>query len=249
MKKIATILSFLFLLSQSGFSQGEFRFGFQASPSVSWLKTNSNKIDFDSPSLGLKLGVLGEYYFAEKYALVGGLGFAFAQGGSLTHQLEGQYWVQSEHAANADTLQAGTNLKYNLQFVEIPFALKMTTRYFGSIRFFAEIPRFTIGIKTQSRGEITGTTSRPIAGTPVSEEKIDIKKEIGGLNFSWGLGGGAEYEISESTAIVAGIFFQSGIFDMIDNKASFEANADGLFDREDSKATINAITLRIGVMF
>ncbi len=248
MKKIVTFLSFLFILSQTLHAQGEFRFGFQASPSFSWIGTNSNQVNSDGVRLGFKLGVLGEYYFQENYALVGGIGFAFGQGGTLTQELPGTFWEQSEHASQMVLMNAGTTLKHSLQFIEIPVAFKMATRYFGSLRYYAEIPQFTIGIKTQSRGTIEGTTAMNEA---VDEPKIDIKKEIAPLNLSLGLGLGAEYEISESTSLVAGIFYQQGVLDATDDKSHFTQKDETITDltKEDSKGTLRAITIRIGVMF
>ncbi len=255
MKKIVTFLSFLFILSQTLHAQGEFRFGFQASPSFSWIGTNSNQVNSDGVRLGFKLGVLGEYYFQENYALVGGLGFAFGQGGTLTQELPGTFWAQSEHASSESPLVAGTSLKHSLQFIEIPAAFKMTTRYFGSLRYYAEIPQITIGIKTQSRGALNGTIDTTMTSSmeeilDVDESKIDIKKEIAPLNISLGLGLGAEYEISESTSLVAGIFYQQGILDLTDDKSHLVLkDGSSTLEEEDSKGTLRAITLRIGVMF
>ena len=83
MKKIAVFLFFAAFLIGKTDAQNRLRFGVQASPSWSWLSTNDNKLEGVSSNWGVKLGVLGEYYFAENYAIASGLGFGFNQGGSI----------------------------------------------------------------------------------------------------------------------------------------------------------------------
>ena len=66
MKKIAATFAFLSLLLVSSNAQSDFRFGFEASPSISWLRTDDNSIEGNGANLGLRLAVNGEKYFAEK---------------------------------------------------------------------------------------------------------------------------------------------------------------------------------------
>ncbi len=247
MKKIISLSLFIFFIWNNSFSQADFRFGFQVSPTFNFIGSDENDIKNNGTVVGLKLGMLGEYYFRENYAFTGGIGFAFNSGGKLLYDQEGVFWAQSDHTLKNDTLSGGANLKYGIQYVEIPFGLKMTTRYFGQIRAYAEIPVFTIGIKTQARGDISG--SERSTGDARSEDKIDIKKEVNPLNLSWGIGGGAEYEISESTSIVVGLFYNQGFLDMTNKDATDFKNNEGAFVDDDSKITLRNLTLRIGVMF
>ena len=246
MKKIVMLFAFFFIAYFTTQAQGDFRFGFQMSPSFSWMGTNDNKINGNGTNLGLKLGVLGEYYFRQNYALLGGLGFAFNSGGTLKHDIGGNFWPESELSnpdlnSEPNSLQDGVNLKYGIQYVEIPFGLKMKTQEFGYLSYFAEIPVITFGVRTQARGDITsnGTTD---------SEKENIKDDVSLFNISWGVGGGVEFGLSENTAIVAGLFFQNGFTDITNDKAT---KYNGLSDTpsEDSRGTISSITLRIGVMF
>ncbi len=223
-------------------AQGDIRFGFQLSPSFSWMSTNDNKITPSGTNLGLKLGMIGEYYFAENYAFSTGLGFSFNSGGTLLHEYAGNYWTKSDLPANlADTLRAGSKLKYGVQYLEIPIGLKMRTREFGYIRYFLE-PGVQLGIKTQARGVINDPTQ-----SGENEEKFDISKEVNSLYMSWGVGGGIEYSISENTSLMAGLGFQIGFTDVSDDNGTvFDPRGNR---KEDSKGIINAITLRLGILF
>jgi len=97
MKKIAFIILLFILGFQSvAQAQNDIRFGFQVSPNFTWINSNDNTINRDGSNIGLKLGVMGELYFAERYALTGGLGFAFGQGGALTHETGGNFFKESD---------------------------------------------------------------------------------------------------------------------------------------------------------
>jgi opacity protein-like surface antigen len=246
MKKIVMLSAFFFIALLSLKAQADFRFGFQMSPSFSWMQTSDNKINANGTNLGLKLGVLGEFYFRQNYAIIGGLGFSFNSGGTLKHDIGGNFWPDSDLSnpdlnSEPNSLQDGVNLKYGIQYVEIPFGLKMRTQEFGYLRYFAEIPVITLGVRTQARGDISANGNN-------NTEKENIKDDVNLFNLSWGLGGGVEFSLNESTSLIAGLFYQNGFTDITNDSAN---KYNGLSDtpRENSKGTIGSITLRIGVMF
>jgi len=243
MKKIASLITILFLTGSIAFGQSPFRFGFQLSPNFTWISTNDNRINGNGSNLGLKLGMIGERYFnnSDRYALMFGLGFAFNQGGTLKHDQGGNLWAESDLSDDLRTLPDGVNLKYGIQFVEIPIGLKMRTQEFGYLRYFAE-PAFTLGIRTQARGSIN-------AEGGIDAEDLDIKDDVGFLNLSWGIGAGVEYNIGESTTLVGGLFFQSGFIDITDDSGVKLDEFGQEIEQEDSKGTINNLTIRLAVMF
>lgn len=244
MKKIALILTFFSVMIANGFSQLDFdfekelRLGFQLSPSFSWMTTDDNFINGNGTNLGLKLGMMGEYYFRENYAIVSGLNFAFNQGGTLKHEQGGNFWPKSELSDLAlNDLPDGVNLKYHIQYLEIPFGLKMRTREFGYLRYFAEIPVFSLGFKLQARGDVKGTSGSNI-------ERENITEDVNLFNLTWGFGGGIQYALSQNTALIAGIIYRQGFTDVTDDAA---LKAD--MTRENSKGRINSITVRFGFLF
>jgi hypothetical protein len=233
MKKIVAIAAFLMLVQSLTFSQEtDLRLGFQVSPTFSTMGTDDNQINSNGTNLGLKLGMRGEVYFRENYAFIIGLGFNFNSGGTLRHETISDTWQKSELPGGVlRPFPGGTDLKYNIQYVEIPFGLKFRTKEFGYLRYYAEVPVITIGLKSQSRGTIE------YGG--LKEEKIDIKKEVIGAALSWGLGGGVEYSVSGNTAIIGGVGFQRIFTDVTKD---YEPDVD-------SKGSITAIILHLGVMF
>ncbi len=232
MKKIVAIAAFFAILTVAASAQdGDLRLGFQASPTFAWMTTDDANIGSNGTNLGLKLGARGEIFFRENYAVTIGLGFSFNNGGQLLHKEFIDAWQRSDIPNGVLTpFPAGTDLRYNLQYVEIPFGLKFRTNEVGYLRYYAELPIITLGFKSQARGQVEYTS--------IKEDKIDIKKEVTPIALSWGVGGGIEYSVSESTAIVAGITYQKIFTDVTKD-----------YDNVDAKATINAIIIHLGVMF
>ena len=257
MKKIVLQAAFFIFLQNLMFSQ-DFSFGFQVSPNRTWINSSDNTITPTGGNTGLKLGVVGEYYFDERYALTAGLGFAFNQGGTLKHTTGGNFFSESDLSnpnlnSGEKPLPDGVELTYKIQYVEIPVGLKMRTDELGYFRYFAEIPIFPTAIRTQARGNIEGTD--------INVEDLDINKDVTILSFSWGLGAGVEYSVSSNTAIVAGLYFQNQLIDFTDNDATTATDLiddmgtedpsddDWTTRKEDARSKIGSITLRLGVLF
>jgi opacity protein-like surface antigen len=247
MKKIALSLAFFvfFSLTLSAQNAPSFRFGVQTSPVFSWMKTTDKKIEGAGTNLGLKVGAAAEYYFQPNYAIVTGLGFGLNQGGTLQNGYPtGIFWNESElsEPTKFDTLPVNAKLHYRVNYVEIPFGLKMRggTNEDARFRFYAELPVFTLGFVTKATGDIRGTNSQ-------NTEDEDIRDDVNGLSLSWGLGGGIEYEIATSTTLVAGLAYQQQFTDLTGDKGFVLKN--NTFAKEKSKGTFGLIALRLGVFF
>ncbi len=219
------------------------RFGFQASPTLSWMLASTRGINKTGTNFGVRLGILSEYYFTENYAFVSGLGFSFNQGGTLVYESGGTYWPDSDKFPAPDTLPAGVRLGYNLQYFEIPIGLKMRTREFGYLRYYLE-PNFIIGFRTNARGSIEGM------GIPDGTEQIDIRNEVNFFNMSVGIGGGIEYAISGTSSFIVGINLHFGFVDITQNANQVVDPGDGgTFRPDNSKAVSNGAAIKLGFIF
>jgi len=233
MKKLAIFLLFSLVCTVFAQAQNKFRIGIQASPALSWLSTDNKNINGNGANLGFKFGALVEYDIAENYSFIGGANLAFNHGGTLKYNNGGLYWP----SVTSDNLPDGVNLKYNLQYVEIPMGIKMRTNEFGLFRFYAELPVFTLGFATKRIGDIksAGNSNR---------EKENIKKEVKGFTVSWGFGIGTEYDLSSTTKLVGGFAFQKSFVDLTENSGKIGGTV-----TDDSKAAMGALALKIGVIF
>ncbi|NJN32966.1 MAG: PorT family protein [Saprospiraceae bacterium] len=256
MKKILFVF-ILSLYAAFSYAQTDLHFGFQASPSWSWLATNDSRSSGSGSNLGLKLGLILENRFSQSYAITSGIGFHFNTGGAIQINpgVYGKQWRLSRSEVTpslpgVDSVLYGeeSKFRYNLTFVEIPIGLKLRTPETGShTRFFVE-PGLTLGIRTRATGKMDafGTDNKQY-----SRESIDIGRESGIINLSWGLGVGGEYIISNNNAITAGIYFQRGFVDATDDdsNSTFEDPLGNLNGRPDKSVLINSFTLRLGLMF
>ena len=252
MQKGIAIIAFMVLLALDLGAQTGLRFGFQVSPTIFWLDSDDKFINQNGTNLGLKLGVKGEYFFAEKYALTGGIGFSFNSGGTLLHDQGGRFWTKSDLSSeDYRILPDGVKLGYNIRYVEMPFSLKLlTNEVFRDFRFFFEAPVITLGIRAQARGDITS------AGD-LNVEDENIAKDVQLFNMSWGLGAGAEYNVRGNTKgdtnLLLGVFYEQGFADVTDNAAVKEERDElgGLLSEEpeDSRAVIRGIRIYLGVNF
>lgn len=248
MKKIVILLSLICFITSLGYAQDyesskDIRFGFQFSPTFSKMTTDVKTINSNGTSiLGAKLGAVGEFYFRENYALATGIGFAFNHSGQLKYDNKGSFWPNSDLSIpGLDTIQQEATLKYNLQYVEIPFSLRLVSSLNGAMRYYIEAPTLYLGINTQARGTITGTNTQ-------DTEKEDVKPDVRNFNLSWGFGGGIEYELGKDTWAVGGLFYQRGFSDVTKNDG-FTIDENGIQKKENSKAIIGAFGIRLGIMF
>jgi hypothetical protein len=246
-----TPLTFLFVVSfMVATTAQDLHFGFQLSPSWSWLGTDNARINGTGSALGLKLGVVAEKRFSEAYAITTGIGFHFNTGGALRFTLPGQLWTKSHGNFDVvpkitDTFPKDTKLRYSISYFEIPIGLKMRTPESGDhIRWFAE-PQLTLSFRTNAQGAISSASPIP------DQEKISIGSEVSWAMLSWGIGVGGEYIITNNTALVVGLYYNNGFTDVTSDSSStmFDPSVTSGKRVDDSKATIQNITLRLGVMF
>jgi hypothetical protein len=227
------------------------RIGFQTSPLISWVSNNNNLIVRNGGSFGLKLGTTADIYFKENYSFTTGINLAFHEGGEFQYEIGGNYLPKSDLSdpllqTGDKPMPDGTRIRYSLQYVEIPLGLKIRSKEIGYIRYFVEAPVFTFSFLTRGRGTIQTDDSK--------YEQENIYKDLSVANLFWGVGAGIEYSISENNSLVGGLYYQNGLLDFtrdnghtaIDNP---EVNPPYLLEKDDSRATVNNIVLRIGIIF
>ncbi len=228
------------------------RIGFQTSPMLSWITNNDpNLIVRTGGNFGFKLGTTADIFFHENYSISTGINLSFHQGGTFRYEIGGNYLPKSDlHDEILQTgpkpLPDGTKITYSLQYLEIPIGLKIHSKEIGYVRYFVEAPTFSLAFLTRARGIIETTDDR--------YEQENIYKDMSVLNIFWGVGAGLEYSISENNALTAGIYFQNGLLDFIDDNGHTAFDNPEIVppykeEKEDSRATVNNLVLRVGILF
>lgn len=239
MAKLYTV-ALLLAIHVTGFGQisENLRFGFKASPQLSWISTDDKSIETSNYMLGITLGTMTEMYLNENYILTTGLGLTFSEGGSLIHDKGGRLLPDSELSESVyDSLPGGSKIRYNVQYLEIPFGFRMRSKEFGRFRLTFEAPIITFGVKIRARADIDGP------GIPGSEDE-NINSEVNIFNMSYGLGAGTEYTITENISLLLSLQYKQGFLDVTKDHG---VRSDGSF--EDSKGTIGHFSLKAGILF
>ena len=125
-------------------------------------------------------------------------------------------------------LPRGTTLDYYLTDLEIPLALKMRTRNFDRMRYFAQFGLtnwFNIKTNVTSNGQEGSTQMQA------------IKHEIRIFNLGLNIGGGLEYDLGRGDALTGGLVYSSGFVDSTHNSGIKDAT------------TLNVLRLRFGFIF
>lgn len=213
------ILSLIILVSASPiFGQG-LSFSVVFDPQITWMNSDSKRIEREGTNFGLGGGLVLDHFFAENYAFSTGI-FILGNGGRL-HFLDS---LDFRSGGQRDTLPPGSTVHYRMQYVTIPFGLKLKSNEIGYFRFFAHL-----GINTHLNVKASGDVeSYDITGE-------DIRDEINFFMMSYFFGGGLEYSLGGNTALLGGIYFTSGIWDVTQNP--------------DYRARTGSISLRLGVKF
>lgn len=230
MKKIVLSFFALFMVVAVHAQDTGLKIGLQASPMFTWMGTDDKDVNRNGTNVGMQIGLLVEHYFQENYAITSGLGFSLNTGGTLLFNEPGRYWPNSDLPENVDSVGAGTNLRYNIQYIEIPLGLKLRTREYGYMRYFAE-PFLKLGFESSASGKLN-------APNVEETDRLKIRREVNTLATSIGIGVGAEYSVSPGNALIGGLYYQR-LFSDISN----DVRDDG------SKATINALIIRLGFLF
>lgn|GEM_PF-361680 len=240
-----------YLPQRSGFRFYDIRFGVFLSPSWSWMTSDNKNINRVGSELGIKIGVIAEQRISEAYSFSTGLNITYNQGGTLQVNVPNHLWSNANgqfYPQPSDTLiyQSGSKFKYTMSYFEIPFGIKLRTPESGDhIRYFAE-PHLAFGIKTSSTGSTVGLG---YAGV-YDQEKIPIYTEVNTFDFSFGIGAGAEFIVTNNTAFIFGLYYQSGLIDVTENNSGYILNPDLTGKRlESSNTSNNSLSIRLGVMF
>lgn len=177
-----------------------FRLELTAHPTIGWVKPQVGKSN--GVALGFSYGLMGDFNFAENYSFATGLTITTINGKST------QIITQE---TNPPT-QIPYELKYKLQYIEVPLTLKLKTVKMNDIKWYGQFGLsndFNIGAKQDSDASGKATT-----------RDENISKTIKLYRAGLILGGGAEFDLSGNASIAAGLTYNNGFTDITTDKSN-----------------------------
>ena len=270
----AFLLTVLYVQAQG------FKFGVHVDPLVSFMASNDKKVVPKGAQMGFGLGVEMEYYFSEgeNYAFTFGGNFALGKGGKLSYTSGGILLPNSEldntayfriDSAGASTsatngldlsLVPGTTIRYNINYLEIPFGLKLRTNELGQsyLRAFFHIPMVTVGIPVSARATVDAPTQTtnglPGYYTNEPSKGENVYKDINFLQLSLGTGAGVEWSPNDDGGLrlVGGFYYNYGFIDAVKKNKFFDNTTipnNPTFKENKARTGFHNIGLRIGIIF
>ena len=209
------------LQAQSSGGTG-FRFGINGSPNISFISTDNTETE-GTPKLRFGFGLTAEFDFADNYAFSSGVNIV-NRGGELRGLT-----LKSQAQPTMDSIS--TTGHYKSQYIQIPLLLKMSTREFGYITYFAEFG-----------GSLDFEISEEVEFSPElsNNQQTSFSKP---LNAMFAIGGGIEYNLGGNTAIIAGLYYNRSLFNNLNDNDHFTEEVNNYTYRFDY------VNLKVGVLF
>ena len=242
MKKSLFFVGLLMALSLSVSAQNNgFSFGFKVGPGFDWTGSTTGAAVSKGARVGMGLGVIAEYYFADNYAVVTGVN---------VNLLRGHY---SFKEGTLDTVT--NNLRtfdvdryYKSTVYEIPIMLKMVTNELGELplRVYAQVGA---GI-----GYAQNVKVKDSYQGYSSETYGPSNKEYSNFRTSLKIGAGAQYALDESTRLFAGVYFSHDFINNINyispNYYKYYGGSKQIGERDVNLNMIqNRFGIEVGILF
>jgi hypothetical protein len=228
MKKIL-LAAFLILMTAVG--QAQYKpvlFGLRVAGDLGWMNADAEDYEGGGVSPGFTWGFVGQFFLMENYAIQTGFNMNFV-GGEIKYP--------SFQAVDGDTLFQKVDLSsdYNLKYIQIPLCLKMQTELTEELRLFGKI-----GIGTAFLLDAKAKDSYSFEDTDYEDER-DASDQVTLMRESLIIGGGVEWVLKGSTALVFDLTYDNCFNDIL--------NFDNLATDDQPKAFYNYLELGVGILF
>jgi hypothetical protein len=197
-------------------------FGLNFAPGLYWTSPNSSNTSGNGASFGYGYGLNLEFYFTRNYAFL--TGFEVSNIGAK--------YINAYSNPTPTTNDSTITHNESLQYLQLPFELKLKTVPFGNIRYFGLIGiEFGFLLKATDNYNTTAIPNVAYVWTPpehlYSDNNEDIYSETDFFRASFVIGGGVQYTLAGSTALQASLTYNS-CFTNVNNTSSTAANIKGV---------------------
>jgi hypothetical protein len=229
MKRLLPILILMVLSTSIHAQYKPVLFGLRVGGNLGWMKADADGYSGEGVVPGFSWGFMGEFFLMENYAILTGFNMNF-NGGEL------KYPSYSD-INNDDILDSGMlTRRYSLKYIQIPLCLKMQTNISEKMRIFGKI-----GIGTAFLLDGKAKDDFVYDGGTLNDDKKDINDEITLMRESLIVGGGVEFILKGSTALVVDLTYDNGF-----NNILLEGNPPS---NVTPRAFHNYVELGVGILF
>lgn len=201
MKKLLTLLLFIALGTQIYAQETTepyygFRLGLTAHPNFGFIKAENGK--GNGVNLGFSYGLIGDFNFAENYSFSTGITITTINGKST--EINAKPYHPDVSTATLPTMSY--NLKYMMQYIEIPLTIKLKTSHIGGVRWYGQF-----GLSNDFR--IDAKQDAESGGSQL----VDNAKATDFTRFYRAgvlIGGGGEFDLSGKTSLMLGLTLNNG---------------------------------------
>jgi len=218
----------------------DFRVGFKIIPGFNWIKSKTNNVLQDGSGIGFSFGLMADVKLDQNYFFTPEINIT-----SMSNRTKLK--DTNNVMLNGSGYYNNVTHKYSLKYLEIPLTFKFRTNESNGMRYWGQFgvaPGFLIGSTVTTAATPSNGNTKPF---PESDKYIPNESDNDKLDFvdnednvnifraSMILGGGIEYNLSGNTSFYAGLRFNNGFTDILDNKKS--------------KVINNVLGLEIGLFF
>lgn len=206
-----------------------FRAGMYGTTGVTWMKPDMKEWTSEGVRLGYGYGFMAEFALAPNIVIASGFDVMYGSGKMKFADTLASY-------DGSILKQADINSLYKIQYLQIPITIKMRTNEINYFRYYMRLGSslgFRIGAKYTE--EISAKDGSFIFRN-FDNEKANDRVPLFRATFD--VGGGIEYSLGGTTALLAEIYFNNGLTNSLKeyNKVKYNAK-------------INYLMLRVGILF
>jgi long-subunit fatty acid transport protein len=187
--------------NQSGPYYG-FRLGLTAHPTFGIIKAEEGKSN--GTNLGFSYGLMGDFNFAEHYSFNTGITVTTINGKST------EINAMPYHETVSSTAPVAYDLKYKMQYIEIPLVIKLKTSKIGAIKWFGQFG-LSNDLKIKARQDAKNANG-------MLADDVNAADWTRFYRAGLIIGGGGEFDLDEHTSLMGGISFNNGLTNITNSK-------------------------------
>jgi hypothetical protein len=226
------------------------RIGAYLAPNISWMHPTSSKsqdgnffVKSNDNIVGFSWGLMADYFFTENYG--------FATGFQLNNT-GGNIEVNRKVAGDtATSFVQDASFTYRLQYLEIPFCLKLRSdEVANGVKIFGQIGLsvgFNIGKKATYNVKYWDTDLNTWKTVNAEKEKLYGSFTVAPMNLQMNVGLGVEKKISRKMDFYFGVFFNNGFLPDATKPEELNLGYKGIFS--DGNVRLNNLSFRFGLFF